>query len=432
MGWVTDSNKMLKRTAHHLTFINALVFILVLGVCATTVYALSVKRMEADTREDLQHLLTVLESSIETPGEDQDKDDDANDLPDVVQSDVRRGESERKPQETIQWFSPEGALLGEKGLLKIRLPLNKDATFQHQQNEHALVLTHLVSRGGRKLGYLRIGTPLSKNDVSKKNLLLDLIFGTLCATAVSGIAILWLVRQGLKPVEMSMQKLADFSADASHELHGPVMAIKTNGMVALKYPEGMRESDRQKILSMVDAANQMSTTIDALLRLAELEQTLPISELKQIQVNDLVKDICRELENLAASKSVEFNIEINDSNLSFTAVEADAKAALLNVLRNAIVYSRDEQRVNIKASKVGKFVQFQIEDFGIGIEANDLPRIFDRFWRSDKARSYRSGGKGLGLAITKSIVDRYNGTIGVESMPGKGSCVTVRFPEMPQ
>jgi signal transduction histidine kinase len=176
----------------------------------------------------------------------------------------------------------------------------------------------------------------------------------------------------------------------------------------------------------------MSTTIDALLRLAELEQTLPISELKQIQVNDLVKDICRELENLAASKSVEFNIEINDSNLSFTAVEADAKAALLNVLRNAIVYSRDEQRVNIKASKVGKFVQFQIEDFGIGIEANDLPRIFDRFWRSDKARSYRSGGKGLGLAITKSIVDRYNGTIGVESMPGKGSCVTVRFPEMPQ
>lgn len=426
MGWAIGSSKMLKKTARHLAIINALVFFLVLSVCSAINYALFMNSMNRDAREDLEHLMTVLESSLEAPEEEHD---DSDVVPDVVQSEGRISVG-GTPHGVIQWFSPEGQLLAQKGSFNIKLPLNKGAKFQEQQNEHALVLTRLVRHKGNTLGYFRIAMPLSDSDRSKKNLLVDLIFGTLFAALVCSAAILWLVRQGLKPVAASMQQLSDFSADASHELHGPVMAIKTNGTVALKYSEGMRESDREKIGAIVNAANQMSTTIDGLLRLADLEQPLPAKELRRISVYDLVADLCKELEPAITSKTISINTVIARPDLSFTGIETDAKTALLNVLRNAIVYSHDGGAVNIKASKVGKFVEFQIEDFGIGIEPNDLPRIFDRFWRSDEARSYRSGGRGLGLAITKNIVERYRGSIAVESKPGTGTRVSLRFPEV--
>jgi two-component system, OmpR family, manganese sensing sensor histidine kinase len=421
---------MLKKTARRLTIINATVFIFILSVYSATVYALFVSSMDAENKEDLQLLMAALESSIKAPGNNHDQDNAAMKIPDVVKSDARSGGY--SPEQAIQWFSPEGQLLAERGSLKIALPFNKAATFEEQRDVHALVLTRVITRMDRKLGYLRAGLPLSEYDESRTTLILDLLIGTLVAAVLSGIAILWVVRQGLKPVELSMQKLADFSADASHELQSPVMVIKTNGTVALKYSEGMRESDREKILAMVDAANQMSATIDALLRLADLEQTVPPSELKRLLVKDLLAEICRELKELAASKDLAIDIAIADPDLSFTAVEIDAKTALSNVLRNALQYSHDGYGVKVRVTKVGKFIEFQIEDFGIGISAKDLPRIFDRFWRSDRARSYRSGGKGLGLSISKNIVDRYQGTIDARSTPGAGTCFIIRFPLSPQ
>lgn len=424
---------MLKKIAHRLTIINALVFISVLGICAATVYVLSVMRIDADNKEDMQQLLTVLNNSIEAPEEDAKKHDDEDDfdeVPDIFQGDAKV-ENERSQNETIQWFDSDCHLLAQKGLLRITLPLNAAATFEQQQNEHALILTHRVDHRNKTIGYLRIGMPLAKSDLAKHNTLLDLILGTFVATGFSGIATLYLVRQSLKPVEWSMQRLTEFSADASHELQGPVMAIKTNAAVALKYSQDMRESDRTKIRAMLDAASQISTTIESLLRLADIEQTLPASELKKISVNEIIAHVLGDLEEEARTKKIIVETEVDKPGLSFTAVEADIKTALLNVLRNALTYSDEGQSVQIRAARISRYVEFQVEDSGMGIDARDLPRIYDRFWRSDKARSYRSGGNGLGLAITKSIVERYKGTIGVASKLGSGTRVTLRFPEIP-
>jgi OmpR-family two-component system manganese-sensing sensor histidine kinase len=152
----------------------------------------------------------------------------------------------------------------------------------------------------------------------------------------------------------------------------------------------MRVSDRQKIEMMVDAADQIGSILQALLRLADLEHRPRKEDLAQIFVEKLIADVCRDLNELATVKSIEFRVEITDASLSFFVVETDARTALLNVLRNAIAYSNEGSVVNIRAKKAGRFVQFQIQDFGIGIDAKDLGHIFDRFWRPDKARSYRS------------------------------------------
>lgn len=411
---------MLKRTAYRLTLINAVVFIVVLSISAGSVFLLSTNRIDAKNREILQHLLKPLEYDTLWADAHDFKEDDG-DLKDYLPN----------LAQTVQWFDAEGRLLAEKGPVAVKIPLHTDAAFEEQRSPHALLLTRLISRNGKKLAYFRIAMDLAKSDDEKWNLLFDLMMGTLLATASSGVAVFWLVRQGLKPVELSMRQLADFSADASHELQNPVMAIKTNGAIALKYPDGMRASDKEKLTTMVNAADQMAATIDALLRLADLEQSLPVTDLKTIHVAKLATELRNDLDALAAKKLVKINVDTNDPDISFIAVEADAKTALLNVLRNAIQYSRNGDRVNFVAKKVGKYIEFKIEDFGIGIAASDLPRIFDRFWRSDEARSYRSGGNGLGLAITKNIVDRYKGSINVESVLGAGTAVTLRFPEVP-
>jgi signal transduction histidine kinase len=98
-----------------------------------------------------------------------------------------------------------------------------------------------------------------------------------------------------------------------------------------------------------------------------------------------------------------------------------------NVIKNAIAYSTQGASVFVHASRLGNKVQFEIRDTGIGISEEELPKIFDRFWRSDKARSYTSGGNGLGLAIAKSIADRYQGTTTVKSKLGKGTSVYIAF-----
>ena len=415
---------MLKNTVRRLTALNVLVFVLVLAVSMVCNYVLFLHSMDRDEREDLEHLMTVLESSMESSA------DEVGEIPDVVEADAS-ATVRPVPEETIQWFDCNGKLLAERGALKVVLPLDVNAKFQVQKNVHALLLTHLVRRGTVNVGYFRVATPLARSDHKKKQFLKDQILATLLASLASGIAILWLIRQTLKPVALSMQQMAQFTADASHELQGPVMAIKTNGAVALKYSEGMRTSDREKIEMMVDAANQMASTLKALLRLADLEHRPRKEDFEQIMVDELVQDLIEELADAARAKSVAVRTESIDASLSFQAVETDARTALLNVLRNAIAYSNDEAEVLIRAKKTGKFVQFQIQDFGIGIEAQDLPHIFDRFWRSDVARSYRSGGQGLGLSIAKNIVDLYRGTITVESEPGIGSIFTIRFPETP-
>ncbi len=412
---------MLKTATRHLLLVNSAVFILVLSVFSLAVYFSVTQNIDSEKRQRLHVLSDALVSSIEAP--DQDEPDEV--VPDLMKPHSLKDDT--TAELTLQWFDPKERLLAKKGSLTITLPFDKTATFQTQELQHALLLTQSVERDGHLVGYLRVCMSLADADNYKRNLLVGLGIGTILALVISGIAVLWLVRQALKPVEVSIKKLTDFTGDASHELKSPIMAIKTNGAVALKYSDGMRDSDRVKITAMLDAANQMSRTIADLLSLAESEHELSEQALEPVNVQELLHEMAEDLSDLAASKEVKIHCLVDDPKLCLKARKSDIKLALLNIAKNAIAYSSRGETISVGGSRTGNRIQFEIRDTGIGISAEDLPKIFDRFWRSDKARSHTSGGNGLGLSITKSIVDRYKGLITVKSKLGEGTIFIVTF-----
>jgi signal transduction histidine kinase len=376
-----------------------------------------------EQQSHLQELMGTLENTIEAP----DQDDHDYLIPDIVDS--RESKGRESFSDNLEWFDPAGHLIRHKGALNVAVPFDKNAEFQTQENQHILLLTRAMHREGKTFGYLRVGTPLEQADLLKKHLREGLAVGTLLASVLSGLAILFLVRQALKPVASTVKLLSEFTSNASHELQSPVTAIKTNCDVALKYPEGMRPGDHEKIEAIKNAASQMSRTIDDLLSLAESGGELPEQSFSSVNVQELLSEVAEDVATLAAHKDVRVKCAVDDPKLALQTRKGDLKIVLLNVVRNAIAYSKSGKVVSLESKKVPNGICFEIKDSGIGISNADLPRIFDRFWRSDKARYYADGGNGLGLSIVRSIIDRHNGSIAVASVIDEGSTFTITLPD---
>lgn len=376
-------------------------------------------------REKCQRLQLLSDALVDTiePSNDEEADELVPDLMTV------RGADGLQSELTLQWFDPKQKLLAQKGLLPISVPFDRAATLQTQRLHHAILTTRPVTRDGHLLGYLRVGLSMADTDNYKRSLMIGLGFGVMLALAIGSIALSWLVRLALKPLELSIRKLSEFTGDASHELKSPIMAIKTNGAVALKYSEGLSETHKQNIEMMLNGANQMSRTITDLLMLAESENELPASVFSLVNVGDLFRELENDFRTLDSSCSITVNYHLADPSLTLMARKEDLILALGNVIKNAIAYCSADGSINVGAARVGNKVQFEIQDTGIGISEDELPHIFDRFWRSDKARSYRSGGSGLGLSIVKSIIQRYKGQIIVKSKLGEGTLFIITIPQ---
>jgi signal transduction histidine kinase len=236
------------------------------------------------------------------------------------------------------------------------------------------------------------------------------------------------VKQSLKPVEESIKKLVQFGADASHELKSPLMAIKTNATVALKYADSMREKDREKFELILSAADQMNATTGGLLQLARVDHRLDQKELGVIDLTQLIQEIIDELKATAESRQVFVSTNSKAVSLDVRARKDDLKIVFKNVIENAIRYSKPNGHVSVNSMREGPKLKIEVVDDGIGISDEDLPKVFDRFWRSDKARRHTDGGSGLGLSIVESIVVRYGGSVAVKSRLGEGTSFTIVLP----
>jgi OmpR-family two-component system manganese-sensing sensor histidine kinase len=410
---------MIRKAAIKLLVLNSLVFVSVLSIFSIVVYVSVVQSIDFESRQKLESITNALISSIEPP----DQDEPYNGVPDILQP---YGDPLKKDL-SLQWFDVKSHLVAKKGTVSVTLPFTPTNSCCIQNTPHALVLTRLVFREKQPIGYLRVAMLLSRSDRFKNKMVVGLTLGLLLSLVTSSLAILWLVRQSLKPVEQSLRKLTNFTADAAHELKNPVMAIKANSSVALKHDQGMRDSDRGKILAIMDAADQMSATIESLLRLAEIDLG-PTRTTERSLLSDIFTHVEKDLENLSKECQVELLTRVEAGDLQVRAHKSDVKIILTNVCRNALIYSAPESKVQMEARKVGDKLEIKVTDTGIGIAKEELPRIFDRFWRSDKARNYKSGGNGLGLSIVKALVEHYGGKITVQSELAKGTCVTMRLP----
>ena len=279
---------------------------------------------------------------------------------------------------------------------------------------------------GQLIGYLRATQSLEEVDETIARLDVGLGIGAIVAVVLSSVGSGWLNRQAMQPIEESFQRLRQFTADASHELRSPLMAISTNAEVALTYPEGIRPGDEEKFQAIAMATDQISQLTEDLLLLARTDRVSSF-EFNKIDLSTLLTDLVKLYKPQAQTKQIELKAEI-ESNLWLNGDEAKLARAFTNLIQNAIQYTPAGGEIEVTGSRIGRELLITIEDTGIGIDSEHLDLIFDRLWRADRSRSYYEGGSGLGLAITKAIVERHKGTIIVTSQPNVGSCFDVRLP----
>lgn len=214
---------------------------------------------------------------------------------------------------------------------------------------------------------------------------------------------------------------SQFVANVSHELKTPLTSIK-GFAETLRYVED--EDTKIKFLNIIDKETERLTRlISDILVLSDLENN-PIEELEEIFPDEIIIDAINILNEHARKKNISINFESDNSNLILGQKDKFLQIAI-NIIENSIKYSNDNTKIDVKSFSSKSYYYFKVKDNGIGIPKEDLPRIFERFYRVDKAR--KSGGTGLGLAIVKHIVKTFGGKIEVDSKVGEGTEFTLKI-----
>ncbi|MDO8616784.1 MAG: ATP-binding protein [Dehalococcoidia bacterium] len=227
-------------------------------------------------------------------------------------------------------------------------------------------------------------------------------------------------------LESAFRRQRQFTADASHELRTPLTAIKGHSEVALQRSRSP-ESYRQALVAINEEADRVIRLTTSLLSLARADAgQIPLS-LEDVDVAEAVRAAAEHSHPSAERKQVRLRVDPGPET-RVTADEDLLIQLMLNLLDNAIKYTPSGGEVTVGWATESDAVSLKVRDTGIGIDREDIPHIFDRFYRVDKARSRAAGGAGLGLSISLWIAEAHGGSIVVESQPGKGSTFTVRLP----
>lgn len=331
--------------------------------------------------------------------------------------------------QALQWFDLQGALITQQGKSVSTLPFSTSETSQFQQSNpriQSVTLPIVSSDNQRRFGYVRASQSLEEFDENLRKLDWGLGSGIVVALILSSVGGVWLTRQAMQPIEESFDRLKQFTADASHELRSPLMAIKSNVAVALKYPEGMRPTDAEKFDAIASATNQMTHLTEDLLLLARTDKAA-VPDRQPVNLTEILEQLIELYQPQAQTKQIILQTHLPKS-VFVLGDTAQLIRLFTNLIVNALHYTPERGKVEVKLARSGKTVVVDVSDTGVGIASEHLVRVFDRFWRADQSRSHEDGGSGLGLAIAQSIVQSHGGTITVSSQIGMGSRFTVVLP----
>ncbi|MCU0523617.1 MAG: HAMP domain-containing histidine kinase [Elainella sp. Prado103] len=375
----------------------------------------------------------------------------------------------------LEWFSPTGEFLwstfsepleiplhpnsaGETVYTNIRSREESDRSSNYTTNDyptnHGLrQITQRVEVNGQVVGYLRVSHPWFEVTKPSRQLIRDLsLGGVLILSAVGAIG--WLLSGlAIAPVRDSYQRLKQFTADASHELRNPIAVIQTNVQVALADPDPTLQQDQLRLVERL--TRRLGRLVDDLLFLARQDSGIAGRQLTLVKLDRLLQEVIEEQQAIAIEKDLDLKLEIVGNSVGSES-EPDKQVPPLpvygilgdpdqltrlftNLISNAVQYTPAGSitvRLQRTRSPNSPVLQVQIQDTGIGIPAEALPHLFDRFYRVDPARtslgqpkqSDRSAGSGLGLAIAKVITENHQGQIHVSSIPHQGTTFTVILP----
>jgi len=223
----------------------------------------------------------------------------------------------------------------------------------------------------------------------------------------------------------------DFAANVSHEIKTPLTAIK--GFVeTLRHGSVKNSEEIERFYSIIEKhVNRLTAILEDLISLSRIEQKDEKKEigLEKGQIKTIIQKAIQNCQEKVEAKTININMSC-DENFSAMIDSTLIEQAIVNLLDNAIKYSETGSTIQVEAKQINDEIMLSVKDPGCGIGKEHLPRLFERFYRVDKARSRKLGGTGLGLAIVKHIAQAHGGRISVESMPGKGSTFTIHLPRI--
>jgi signal transduction histidine kinase len=225
-------------------------------------------------------------------------------------------------------------------------------------------------------------------------------------------------------IEEGVKQIRQFTQDAAHELRTP-LTIQRGELELLYEDENLPEEIHGAVQKALDRAISMNKIIENLMLLSQSDaNSYPIQK-RKFRLDEVLSETVEDAQNLSEKKNVKIGLKKDDA-VEFFGDEHLIRRLLLNLTDNALKYTR-EGEIEFALESSPDFIELTIRDTGIGIPEEDLPHIFDRFYRVDKSRNVAIKGSGLGLAISKWIVEAHNGEISLESAPGKGTLVRIRF-----
>jgi heavy metal sensor kinase len=231
----------------------------------------------------------------------------------------------------------------------------------------------------------------------------------------------------LQRIETAVERITQFTADASHELRTPIALIRTRAEVTLDNPR-TNDQYRHALQEVLAESERTSALIENLMLLARSDTGTEALNFQRTDLNALARDVCTQAQTLAEAKQLTWKAVLPEAPTRVQGDPGSLRRLLLILIDNAAKYTPRGGTVSLTIRSAGNHAEIVVQDSGIGIPEADLPHIFERFYRADKARSRESGGTGLGLSIGHWIAQAHGGEIRVESSVGVGSSFMVSLP----
>lgn len=264
-------------------------------------------------------------------------------------------------------------------------------------------------------------------DESRKRLVSILLLVNGAILVVGGGLGYLLAGETLKPIQDMVENQNRFISDASHELRTPLTALKSTMEVSLRDKNLTIAEARVLLKESIEEVDKLQRLSDNLLQLAKTKHPANRLVFEKIQLAKVVQQALKKVKPLAHTK--EITLKTHSQLIQLEAQSESLIQSLVIMLDNAIKYSPEKSIVTITTKKTGSTAEIAITDQGVGITSKDIPHIFDRFYRTDSARSKPAvGGYGLGLSIAHQIISSHQGHIVVKSQPGRGTTFTVTLP----
>jgi signal transduction histidine kinase len=312
--------------------------------------------------------------------------------------------------------------------LNVPWPDTADPTFTSVQladGDQARILLRRMPDGG----LLITGTSLEQEESARHALLLVLVSACGLGLLLSMAAAWFLSGRALVPIEHAFQQQQEFIADASHELRTPLTVLRSATDLLNVHREEPLEENGELFDDVRAEIARMERLAQDLLTLARSDVGGLELMTAPVELSAIASDVVRRTTPLANSQGIQLSLHASDGHDDVVDGDPDRlQQVLLILIDNAIKHTPSGGKVEVSVRRHGQQAEVEVADTGSGIAPEHLPRIFDRFYRADKARDREQGGTGLGLAIAKMLVDAHHGHLQMTSQLGVGTQATVSLP----